>query len=124
MPVGKNCPNCGAPYDPALNKCPYCETIYFDLSCLNLTSHEPIYLKLKQQIRDHSGNLHDMVITQKCIPQLGDAEVRMEQDRTYCTNYFSQNLVSIRNDTVLTTNLSFRAVPDKHGELCYVEVLK
>lgn len=124
MPAGKNCPNCGAPYDPALNKCPYCGTIYFDLSCLDLTSHDPIYLKLKQQIRDHSGDSHDMVVTQKCIPQLGDAEVHMEQDCTYCTNYFPQKLVSIRNDMVLTTNLSFRAVPDKHGALCYVEVLK
>lgn len=39
--MNKNCPNCGAPYDIQLNKCPYCGTSYFDLSALDLTNREP-----------------------------------------------------------------------------------
>lgn len=40
----RNCPNCGAPIDVALNKCAYCGTSYFDISCIPL--HEPFYLRL------------------------------------------------------------------------------
>jgi len=36
MSEKRNCPNCGAPYDVQLNKCPYCDTSYFDLSCLQI----------------------------------------------------------------------------------------
>lgn len=31
-----NCPNCGAPIEPDLCKCPYCGTAYADLSVLQL----------------------------------------------------------------------------------------
>lgn len=41
---GKNCPNCGAVYEPEKNKCPYCGTSYYDMSALNF---EPFYLKIK-----------------------------------------------------------------------------
>ena len=32
----RNCPNCGAPNDPHLNKCPYCGTSYFDLTAIDI----------------------------------------------------------------------------------------
>ena len=28
----RNCPNCGAPLEAEVNKCPYCGTSYFDFS--------------------------------------------------------------------------------------------
>lgn len=43
----KNCPNCGAPYDSSLNKCPYCNTSYFDMSAIDIYENKPFYLKLK-----------------------------------------------------------------------------
>lgn len=43
----RNCPNCAAPYNIELNKCPYCGTSYYDLSALDLTAREPFYLKIK-----------------------------------------------------------------------------
>lgn len=42
----KNCINCGAPFNIELNKCPYCGTSYFDMSCLDLDSGKP-FEKLK-----------------------------------------------------------------------------
>lgn len=47
-----NCPNCGAPYDPLLDRCPYCGTAYFDLSTIDFDSREPFYLKVK--VRGHT----------------------------------------------------------------------
>ena len=43
----RNCINCGAPFDVELNKCPYCGTSYFDMSCLDLDSGKPFALKIK-----------------------------------------------------------------------------
>ena len=34
----KNCPNCGSPYNSLLNACPYCGTVYFDLTSIDLTN--------------------------------------------------------------------------------------
>lgn len=31
----RNCPNCGAPYEINKYKCPYCGTLYLDLSMIN-----------------------------------------------------------------------------------------
>lgn len=42
-----NCPNCGAPIDGFLNKCPYCGTFYYDFSEIDISSREPIFLKIR-----------------------------------------------------------------------------
>ena len=49
----RNCPNCAAPYDVELNKCPYCGTSYFDLAAVQLMG-EPVSLKIKLGIGDRS----------------------------------------------------------------------
>lgn len=43
----RNCPNCGAPYNVELNKCPYCGTSYFDMSAIDMETHEPFFLKIR-----------------------------------------------------------------------------
>ena len=43
----RNCPNCGAPEDVELNKCPYCGTSYFDMSAIDMEMHEPFFLKIR-----------------------------------------------------------------------------
>lgn len=45
----RNCPNCAAPYDMELNKCPYCGTSYFDLAAVQLMG-EPVFLKIKLDV--------------------------------------------------------------------------
>lgn len=45
--LSKNCPNCAAPYDPNLIKCPYCGTIYLDFPALDVNNHTPVWLRLK-----------------------------------------------------------------------------
>lgn len=35
------------PYDSSLNKCPYCNTSYFDMSAIDIYEDKPFYLKLK-----------------------------------------------------------------------------
>lgn len=44
MSKTRNCPNCGAVIDVERNKCQYCGTSYYDLSCMSL--NEPFYLQL------------------------------------------------------------------------------
>ena len=44
---GRNCPNCGAPLEVDICKCPYCGTSYFDISAISIGNREPFYLKLK-----------------------------------------------------------------------------
>ena len=48
--LNRNCPNCAAPYNIELNKCPYCGTSYYDLSALDFTTREPFYLKIKTEM--------------------------------------------------------------------------
>lgn len=55
---GRNCPNCGAPYDNEPTKCAYCGTSYFDLSCIPL--NEPFYLKLNVGTKEKP-----QIVTQK-----------------------------------------------------------
>ena len=57
----KNCPNCGAPYDLDLNKCAYCDTSYFDLSCIPL--NEPFYLKLNLGTKEKPQTIMQKVYT-------------------------------------------------------------
>ena len=46
---GRNCPNCGAPLEADICKCPYCGTSYFDISAINIDDGEPFYLKLRRR---------------------------------------------------------------------------
>lgn len=41
----RNCPNCGAPLDENLFKCPYCGTLYYDLTVLD--DQTPCYVKFR-----------------------------------------------------------------------------
>lgn len=41
---GRNCPNCGATLDNENVKCPYCGTLYYDLSTIPM--NQPFFLSL------------------------------------------------------------------------------
>lgn len=114
MAKGKNCPNCGAVYEPEKNQCPYCGTSYFDMTAINIPAREPFYLKVKVEVGGKP-----MYITQKVVPGL-NPNITIEQEeiraqRTGGTEYIS----SVSRQC--TTNLSFIAIPDENGSLLTIE---
>lgn len=115
----RNCPNCAAPYDVALSKCPYCGTSYFDLSAIDLTGGEPIYLKMKIKL----GN-KDCVITQLVKPSC-DVSITYEYDSSYAYGGLGNNkLINFKNSQILKTYLNFESIPDKKNNLMTFEVIE
>lgn len=113
----RNYPNCGAPYDIELNKCPYCGTSYYDLSALDIDAREPFYLKIKS---DLNGKL--CYITQLVKP-MRDMSMEISFDSTEAIGYDGHSLYSFVNSQSLITNLRFQAMPSGvNKELCTIEV--
>lgn len=113
MPQGKNCPNCGAPYDPVLNKCPYCGTIYFDMSCIDFSDDKPIYMKIRTE---YGGK--PVVMTQLVRPHLND--IHIEQEHTYACKRGVPVLRVALMPTV-TFNIAFEAVAQADNTLIVME---
>lgn len=91
----KNCPNCAAPYDPNLIKCPYCGTIYFDFPALDVDNHTPVWLRFKK-----NNNL----ILQKAY--LSSASLNVSTDEEYI--YKGNNAVlALNRRSVVNTTLEF-----------------
>lgn len=44
----KNCPNCGAPVDAYLDKCPYCKTYTYDFSEVEVNG-KPMFLRIRDK---------------------------------------------------------------------------
>lgn len=42
-----NCPNCAAPLEIGEVKCPYCGTVYYDLSAIDFDNEIPLFLTIK-----------------------------------------------------------------------------
>lgn len=59
----RNCPNCGAPLEAEVNKCPYCGTSYFDFSICQVGYGTPMVLKFKA-----TGMAADQILTALVIP--------------------------------------------------------
>ena len=82
--MSRNCPNCGAPLDDNYCKCPYCGTLYYDLTVLD--DEVPCYIKFRTAMG---------TITTYARPEL--KEIKVSRDsiditdticgmRTYCRN--------------------------------------
>jgi hypothetical protein len=111
-----NCPNCAAPIEPELNKCPYCGTTYFDMSCIDFENEKPFYLKIKTKYKGFN-----CYITQFVKPKLTTIE------QSYSTNDITGgrgNLTILREtfEEGLTTNISFSGIPFGNNELMRVEI--
>ena len=103
MAENRNCPNCGAPYDVQLNKCPYCGTSYFDLSCLQI-GDKPFYLKIKDSARG-------ITVTQKCY--LRNASFSIESHDTYYSDPFgSTHPLCTGRDLMI--DLSFETIAENN----------
>ena len=104
-----NCPNCSAPLEIGEVKCPYCNTIYYDLSAIDFDSDEPIFLTIKKD---------NMLITQKVKPQTASFE--MSCDEVFATDVKGNKLRALKTNYTLDTNVSFIAIPDKHNQLMVI----
>ena len=114
----RNCPNCGAPYDIKLNKCPYCGTSYYDLSALDLTVREPFYLKIKTEM-----NGQPCYITQLVRPN-ADMSIDFSTETVDVYGLGNSLISSVVRSHTMTTNISFEAVTSpSHKNLCIIEVL-
>ena len=111
-----NCPNCAAPIDPELNKCPYCGTTYFDMSCIDFENEKPFYLKIKTK-----WNGIDCYITQFVKPKLTTIEHSCSTD-TVIGGIGNSTIARMIPEKRLTTNVSFSSLPFGENELMRVEV--
>ena len=111
----RNCPNCGAPYDIDKNKCPYCDTSYYDMSSVDFESGEPFYLKIRTNM-----NGQQVYITQLVKPILNTIE--MSTDTVNCCDIIGMEVASYISNKSLTTNISFMGIPDKNGDLIAITV--
>lgn len=113
----RNCPNCAAPYDIVLNKCPYCGTSYYDLSALDLTGHEPFCLKIKTEM-----NGVPCYITQLVKPSV-DMSIEFSSNTVAAYGELGNRLCSFTRSNTMTTNISFEAVTTENNKnLCTIEI--
>ena len=114
---GRNCPNCSAPYNVELNKCPYCGTSYYDLSAIDVTTHEPFYLKIKAEI-----NGTPCYITQLVRPS-ADISMDFSSETVSAYDGCGTCVGTFSTGNYLTTNLSFEAVNAPNSKsLCTIEI--
>lgn len=71
----KNCPNCGAPLDENYFKCPYCGTLYYDLTALD--DSVPCFIKFNTMYGE---------LTMFAKPELKDIEVTEDSIDCYMGN--------------------------------------
>ena len=90
-----NCPNCAAPIDPELNKCPYCGSTYFDMSCIDFENEKPFYLMAYHSVGKikTKWNGIDCYITQFVKPKLTTIEFQGEQHTQPSNGFFSDELI-------------------------------
>ena len=100
--ASKNCPNCAAPYDVGLNKCPYCGTSYFDMSCIDINSLEPFYLKIK------SGNV---TYTSKVVVK-EDASITISEDAVDIVNKYGDKVGRVVTSKSVDIDIGFKSVAD------------
>jgi len=115
MPKGKNCPNCGAPFELGVDQCPFCGTIYFDLSCIDFTNRQPIFLKIKTRFFDGKT----ATITQKVIPELNSIRMEIEEPIRVQTLRGGRMLYK-RGVPELMTDITFRSIEAADGSMANV----
>lgn len=115
MPKGKNCPNCGAAYEPEKNKCPYCGTSYYDMSAIDFENGEPFYLKIKTKVNGKTA-----YITQLVLPIFD--EITMSVDSNYIYGRYGERICSLCLERTVNTDVTFKAIEDKNGNLFTISI--
>lgn len=71
-----NCINCGAAKEVTEIKCPFCGTVYLDMTTIDFFGHTPVILKLQG-----SGKSEPVIV--KAIPTMGRFDINY-QTAGYC----------------------------------------
>lgn len=106
----RNCINCSAPLELGEYKCPYCGTLYLDLTMIDFDNKTPFFLSIKQ---------NGMLITQKVRPETADMTITSEP--VYATGR-NGKLISVIGSINAETNIQFTAIPNEKNN--YVEIRK
>ena len=107
-----NCPNCGAPISADNNKCPYCNTSYFDLSSIDINNNEPFYLKIR---------MGEMTLTQ-LVRVLPDMSINFKSNSRSICDSLGNKLYELTTSNNMFTNLNFQAIADPYNKnrLCTI----
>ena len=101
-----NCPNCGASISAVDNKCPYCNTSYFDLSSIDINNNEPFYLKIR---------MGKMTLTQ-LVRVLPDMSINLESNSCSICSPSDNKLYEFTTSNNMFINLNFEAIVDPCNE--------
>ena len=105
-----NCINCGAAIDVDAEKCPFCETSYFDLTAIDFTSKDPVALKL--YIPYNGGKF---MVRMLALPKFEGMELKTDtMDVT--GGMMGNKIFTITRSNNLEVGVSFSAI-SKNGEL-------
>lgn len=115
MPKGKNCPNCGAAYEPEKNKCPYCGTSYYDMSSIDFENGEPIYLKIKTKMNGRITYITQLVISTLC-------GMSVSTDSNFTYGFYSDKVRTYCLSQTMNTDVTFKAIEDKNGNLFTISI--
>lgn len=99
--MSKNCPNCGAVYSLEEVKCPFCGTLYYDLTAIDFSEGKPVFLSTRLP--------NGQVITQCAIPRFESFDVA--HDYTDCMDASGMVVRKFVSSTRVTTNVKFEAIP-------------
>lgn len=116
-----NCPNCGAPYDAQLTKCPYCGTNYFDLSFIDMDSTEPFYIKIKKSFV-YKNRIMPCIISMKVLPQHRGLNIEQQCESTY--GYNNMLISKVNTGYNATIDLGFQCIAEHNKPMIIIEEQK
>lgn len=109
-----NCVNCGAGKDSEEIKCPFCGTLYFDLTALDLDGHTPVACVFKMP--GHYSNIEKATMLAR--PFLESIE---EDQPDTCELWADNSVVAVMRSPVLPKfNLQFNPIPQHDGRFITV----
>lgn len=100
----KNCPNCGAPLDENYFKCPYCGTLYYDLTALDdsvpcFIKFNTIYGELTMFARPELKNID---ITEDIIDYTDNMEMyELLRSRSCDIGVIFHAMTTLKNNNIL-----------------------
>ena len=100
-----NCPNCGAPIDKETNKCPYCNTSYFDFSNVDIDNEEPFYLRIKK------GDIYSLFSKSK------NTNITFTEELVTFYGYGDKKLGNVTTSSSVEIDIEFQSVLDKNETL-------
>lgn len=108
----KNCPNCGAPWNPYSYRCEYCGTYAFDTTAWNIEEGTPCYVNFKTS---------QGTITALARPRIETLE--MSSDTSYISDEYGNKIMSYITNRNCDINVRFECRENpKTKELIRIEM--